>query len=125
MKVREYHRETLGLVVRGSLYDTDPVAKQEALWLIASKAPEKCVIIGSTIKTQVYFEIEDPHPDCKACHGEQQPVWYTAIRVEAFPMVFPEDVERVARLGKELRHVRIPVLEDITIAAVRGVEGNW
>lgn len=119
MRVKEYERETLGLVVRGSLYDTDPAMKNEALYQIASKAPEHCVIIPSTVKTRVYFEIEEPHPDCKACHCQVQPVWYTAITVKAFPMVLPEHVAAVRSLGDHVAVVRVPLYEPITAAMLK------
>lgn len=112
---RDYASRTLGLVVRGSLYEAIPEQKDYALYLIASKAPENCVVIPSTVHTKVDFVIEMPHPDCKAEHAEPQPKWYTSITIKAFPDVDKEHVRAVQSLGERLNVVRVPVIRPFTV----------
>jgi hypothetical protein len=122
---KEYESRTLGLVVKGSLYDTIPEQRNEAVYQIVSKAPRNCVVITSTVKTDVHFVIEEPHPDCKACHCEQQPVWYTSITARAFPDVFPEHWDKVRLFGEKNRVVVVPVMKENFFDYIRRVERDW
>jgi hypothetical protein len=116
MKVKDYDSHTFARTVRGTLYQHDPSHVSYALFLLAEKAPDNCVIIASTVKLANYFEIVEPHPSCKATHSDVQPVWWTAISARAFPDVDTDHVRVVRLIGEKNRTVRVPIMEPLTVS---------